>query len=126
MILHVLRFKFQKFKIFECLIFNHDIPLTESEKAIDKDDIDMVCSEIGKEWRQLCRRLGFSEGEIEQLRTDYFTSGVYETMYQVTVSLPLLTLPARGNFCHLLIIFANSFDTDQARHSVGPDQYPNS
>ena len=64
----------------------------------------MVCSEIGKEWRQLCRRLGFSEGEIEQLRTDYFTSGVYEAMYQVTVTLPFLTLLASDKFCQLLTL----------------------
>ena len=27
--------------------------------------------------------------------------------------------------CHLLIIFANSLDPDQARHFVGPDLDPN-
>ena len=32
---------------------------------------------------------------------------------------------ASGNFCRLLIIFANSLDPDQDRHSVGPDLDPN-
>ena len=32
---------------------------------------------------------------------------------------------ARGDFCHLLILFANSLDPDQDRHSVGPDLEPN-
>ena len=36
-----------------------------------------------------------------------------------------LTLPTSGNFCHLLITFANSFDPDQARQNVGPDLDPN-
>ena len=32
---------------------------------------------------------------------------------------------ASGNFCHLLITFANSFDSDQDRQNVGPDLDPN-
>ena len=36
-----------------------------------------------------------------------------------------LTLPTSGNFCHLPITFANSFDADQARRNVGPDLDPN-
>ena len=31
---------------------------------------------------------------------------------------------ASGNFCYLLITFANSLDPDQGRHSVGPDLDP--
>ena len=30
-----------------------------------------------------------------------------------------------GNFCRLLIAFANSLDPDQDRHLVGPDLDPN-
>ena len=33
-------------------------------------------------------------------------------------------LPARVNFCCLLITFANSLDPDQARQNVGPDLDP--
>ena len=35
------------------------------------------------------------------------------------------SLSARGNFCCLQIIFANSLDPDQAQQSVGPDLEPN-
>ena len=35
------------------------------------------------------------------------------------------SLPASGNFYHLLITFANSLDPDQARQNVGPDLDPN-
>ena len=35
------------------------------------------------------------------------------------------SLPTRGDFCCLLITFANSLDLDQARQIVGPDLYPN-
>ena len=33
--------------------------------------------------------------------------------------------PARGDFCCLLITFANSLDPDQARQNVGPNLDPN-
>ena len=32
---------------------------------------------------------------------------------------------ARGDFCHLFIIFANSFAPDQGGQNVGPDLDPN-
>ena len=35
------------------------------------------------------------------------------------------SLPASGNFCHLLITFANNLDPDQARQNVWPDLDPN-
>ena len=35
------------------------------------------------------------------------------------------SFPASGNFCLLLITFANSLDLDQARQNVRPDLDPN-
>ena len=35
------------------------------------------------------------------------------------------SLPPRGDFCCLLITFANSLDPDQARQKVGPNLDPN-
>ena len=35
------------------------------------------------------------------------------------------SLPASGDFCHLLITFANSLGLDQARQNVGPVLDPN-
>ena len=35
------------------------------------------------------------------------------------------SLPASGDFCHLLITFANSLDQDQARQNFRPDLDPN-
>ena len=37
----------------------------------------------------------------------------------------LSSFPASGNFCRLLITFANSLDPDQAQQNVGPDLDPN-
>ena len=30
-------------------------------------------------------------------------------------------LPVSGKFCRLMLIFANSFEPDQARQNIGPD-----
>ena len=35
------------------------------------------------------------------------------------------SLPASGEFCHLLMTFANSLDPYQARQNVGSDLDPN-
>ena len=35
------------------------------------------------------------------------------------------SVPASGEFCHLLMIFANILDPDQAGQNVGPDLDPN-
>ena len=35
------------------------------------------------------------------------------------------SLPASGDFCHLLITFANIIDPDQAQQNVRPDLDPN-
>ena len=37
----------------------------------------------------------------------------------------LNSLPARGNFCWLLITFASSLDPDQPRQNAGPNLDPN-
>ena len=44
---------------------------------------------------------------------------------QKVVSRSCYYVYARGNFCCLLITFANSLDPDQAGHFVGPDLDPN-
>ena len=41
------------------------------------------------------------------------------------VSYDMNSFPAGGNLCSILIICANSSDTDQARQNVGPDLDPN-
>ena len=38
---------------------------------------------------------------------------------------PINSLLASGDFCRLLMIFANSLDPDQDRQNVGPDLGPN-
>ena len=44
---------------------------------------------------------------------------------QDTHTILINSFPASGDFCSLLITFANSLDPDQARQNVGPDLDPN-
>ena len=63
--------------------------------------MDEVCSEIGQEWRRLCRKMGFSDGECEQFRQDFHVSGTYEITYQVCVMAITKTCP-----CNMQRIFS--------------------
>ena len=67
----------------EKLVYAASVYFTESEEPVSKDDLDMVCSAIGKDWRRLSRKFGFSDGESGQLYQDFHAAGVYEIMYQV-------------------------------------------
>ena len=59
-------------------------------------------------WKKLEQNeINFSQG---------FSQKVVSTSFFV-----LNSLPARVNFCCLLITFANSLDPDQAQQNVGPD-----
>ena len=44
---------------------------------------------------------------------------------KISFDLSFNPFPACGNFCRLLINFANSLEPDQARQNVGPDLDPN-
>ena len=62
-------------------------------------------------WKKLePNEINFSQG---------FSQKVVSTSFFVFNS-----LPARGDFCCLLITFANSSDPDQTRQYVGPDLDP--
>ena len=69
--------------------------------------------------------------KIENLLQDWhqnpdmlFTIHPVDGSYLVWLVLSL-TFLGGGDFCHLLITFANSLDPDQDRQNVGPDLDPN-
>ena len=53
-----------------------------------------------------------------------FSQGISQKVVSSSCSV-FNSLPASSDFCHLLITFANSLDSDQARQNVGPDLDPN-
>ena len=71
-------------------------------------DSEFVAANTLAKWKKLePSEINFSQG---------FSQKVVSTSCFVFIS-----LPASGDFCCLLITFANSFDTDQAWQNVGPD-----
>ena len=48
-----------------------------------------------------------------------------KTLSRTIIAPDTNSFPVSGNFCRLLITFANSLDPDQARQNVGPDLDPN-
>ena len=48
-----------------------------------------------------------------------------KTLNSVSIRPSVNSFPASGDFCHLLITYANSLDPDQAQQSIGPDLDPN-
>ena len=53
-----------------------------------------------------------------------FKCQIEQNRKQAQVIVVINFLLASGDFCHLLINFANSLDPDQDRHHVGPDLDP--
>ena len=75
-------------------------------------DSEFIVANTLAKWKKLePNEINFSQG---------FSQKVISTCCFVFNS-----LPARGDFCCLLITFANSLNPDQARQVVGPDLDPN-
>ena len=58
---------------------------------------------------------------VNKSKFNHFTSKVNK-LAAVPSVVKNNSLPASGNFCHLLITFANSLDPVQDGQNVGPDQ----
>ena len=72
-------------------------------------DSEFVVSNTLAKWKKLePNEINFNQG----FRQKVLSTGCF-------VFIPL---PARGDFCCLLITFANRLDPDQTQHNVGPDQ----
>ena len=54
--------------------------------------------------------------EPNEIKSQYFSKKVVSTS-----CFEFNSLPTEDDLCCLLITFANSLDTDQARHNIGPD-----
>ena len=66
-----------------------------------------------------------NSGRIRIIAILAFVLSLYQSRL-VLVLCHLNSLLASGDFCHLLITFANSLDPDQDRQIVGPDLDGNS
>ena len=75
-----------------------------------------------KDWPRVANKLALYSEDVDDIQRSYSGS----TQQQVAlIWLFFNSLPVSGEFCNLLITFANSFDPDQDRQIVGPDLDPN-
>ena len=77
----------------------------------------------GLPWLRICCSQHFSQMEKLEPNANNFSQGFSQKV--VSTSCYYVHVYARGNFCCLLITFANSLAPDQAQHFVGPDLDPN-
>ena len=78
----------------------------------------------GLPWLIICFSQHFSQMQKLESNEINFSQGFSQKLVS-TSCFVFNSLAARGDFCCLLITFANSLDPDQARQNVGPDLDPN-
>ena len=95
---------------------------------VDNEGLGHICTVWSGPSLSTNRIIGTESINGEQRPGWYFAHGQDDLnldilhMFEGTFSLN--SLLASGDFCRLLIIFANSLDPDQARQNVGPDLDP--
>ncbi|XP_046419440.1 protein immune deficiency [Neodiprion fabricii] len=62
----------------------HDVmEISKSKKEISRDDMLVIKSHIGYGWRDVARKLGYSEGQVEQFEENYKDNGIAEVVYKL-------------------------------------------
>ena len=64
----------------------------------------------------------FGDNTIQNFKDNNINTGICSIVLK---QLTLNSFPTGDDFCHLLITFANSLDSNQAEQNVGPDLDPN-
>ncbi|XP_013410819.1 receptor-interacting serine/threonine-protein kinase 1 isoform X1 [Lingula anatina] len=57
--------------------------ITTSSRVITTDDIDLVVQHLGSHWKRLARKLGFQDGQIDVIDSDFAVDGLQEKIYQM-------------------------------------------
>ena len=53
------------------------------ETPLDADSVELLCKHLGKYWRPLGRKLGFSNGQLDSIYADYHVDGQQEVIHQM-------------------------------------------
>ncbi|KAL3867778.1 hypothetical protein ACJMK2_040628 [Sinanodonta woodiana] len=56
--------------------------LTTSVEPPSKEQLDYVCTQLGKSWKKLAARLGLRNPEIENIEIDFVADSAYEQAWQ--------------------------------------------
>ncbi|XP_015584805.1 receptor-interacting serine/threonine-protein kinase 1 [Cephus cinctus] len=57
--------------------------LSMCKEQINLDDMFLIKTHIGHGWRDVARRLGYSEGQIDQFEENHMVKGIDQVIYQV-------------------------------------------
>ncbi|XP_046375274.1 protein immune deficiency-like [Haliotis rufescens] len=58
------------------------LPLVKSSEVPGPGAMEVIACNIGKDWKYLGRALGLTDGELDNIRIDYYPEGQYEICYQ--------------------------------------------
>lgn len=56
--------------------------MSRSLDVLDLDAMDVIATHLDARWKELARRLGFSDGQIHQFYEDHHVRGVKEVIFQ--------------------------------------------
>ncbi|XP_037036042.1 protein immune deficiency [Bradysia coprophila] len=57
--------------------------MMRSNEPVNERVMDVISTHLGENWRGLFRHLGFSDGQIDQMKEDYHPNGVKEVIYRL-------------------------------------------
>lgn len=63
----------------------HIKTLSYNNSEITKDDILLIKDHLGKGWKELAEKIGYSKGQIEQFVENHMTKGVDEVIYRILI-----------------------------------------
>ena len=70
-------------------------------------------------------RVALCKKEGNYFHVKVISLGGVSIFHKLLVVLVINPFPASGDFCHLLITFANSLGPDHTQQNIGPDLDPN-
>lgn len=57
--------------------------MMRSNEPVNERVMDVISTHLGENWRCLFRSLGFSDGQIDQTKEDFYVNGVKEVIYRL-------------------------------------------
>lgn len=57
--------------------------MMKSKEPVNERVMDVISTHLGENWRCLFRSLGFSDGQIDQMKENYYINGVKEVIYRL-------------------------------------------
>lgn len=76
--------------------------MSKSNIPLDHDAMDIISTHMEANWKDLARKLGFSDGQIHQFVEDHYIRGLKEVVYQLLLEWKQNTNPKLGRTVKIL------------------------